>query len=187
MEDNTTTLESEAPATVQTAKAVVNSDLSAKREEANALIKRYALLGTASGLIPVIGLDVAASTAIQTKMIKDLADVYEFDISDQLLRTAITAGLTSLVSRVLTEAATRLAGTFGPLQMLLNGATYGAVSGFLTLEVGKIYQTQMELGKNPADVTLVAIADHIIDQVKEGKWDPASLSLTSQISSMVKA
>ncbi|OAV44083.1 DUF697 domain-containing protein [Lewinella sp. 4G2] len=168
------------------AKNTLTPDLAEKREEANALIKRYALLGTASGLIPVFGLDVAASTALQTKMIKDLADIYEFDIDDQILRTVITTGVTALVGRVLTAAAGSLAQTISPLKMFVNGATQAAVSGFLTLEVGTLYQSQMELGQNPADITLMSIADHIIAQVKEGKWDPSKLSLTSQLGAIVK-
>ncbi|NJC26041.1 DUF697 domain-containing protein [Neolewinella antarctica] len=168
------------------AKAAQTDDLKAKRTESDALIKRYALLGTASGLIPVFGLDVAASTALQTKMIKDLADIYEFDIDDQILRTAITTGVTALVGRVLTAAAGMLAGTISPLKMFVNGATKAAVSGFLTLEVGKLYQSKMELGQNPADITIMSIADHIIAQIKEGKWDASKLSLTNQLGALVK-
>ena len=174
------------PSDVIASKAAVTTHLDEKRTESDALINRYALLGTASGLIPVFGLDVAASTAIQTKMIKDLADIYEFDIDDQILRTVITTGVTALVGRVLTAAAGMLAQTISPLKMFLNGATKAAVSGFLTLEIGKLYQSRMELGENPADITIMSIADHVIAQVKEGKWDPSKLSLTSQLSSMVK-
>ena len=174
------------PTSVVVAKAAVTPQLAEKRKESDALINRYALLGTASGLIPVFGLDVAASTALQTKMIKDLADIYEFDIDDQIMRTVITTGVTALVGRVLTTAAGMLAETISPLKMFLNGATKAAVSGFLTLEIGKLYQTHMELGENPADITLMSIADHVIAQIKEGKWDPSKLSLTSQLGALVK-
>lgn len=175
------------PNEVVVAKEQHTADLDEKRMESDALIKRYSLLGTATGLIPVFGLDVAAATAIQTKMIKDLADIYEFDIDDQIMRTVITTGITALAGRVLTQAAGMLAGTITPLKMFVNGATKAAVSGFLTLEIGKLYQSKMELGQNPADITVMSIADHVIAQVKEGKWDPSKLSLTSQLTSLAKS
>ena len=172
-------------AAVTAAKAVQTPELMEKRTEADSLIRRYALLGTASGLIPVFGLDVAATTAIQTKMIKDLADVYEFDIDDQIMRTAITTGVTALVGRILSQAAGMVANIAGPASFLLGGATSAAISGFLTMEIGHLYKTKMELGQNPADIALMDIADHIITQVKQGKWDPSALSLQKQLGAMV--
>ena len=174
-----------APA-LTAAKAIATDDLQEKRTESDALIKRYALLGTASGLIPIFGLDVAASTAIQTKMIKDLADIYEMDVDNQLIRMAITTGITALAGRIITEAAGMLAGSIAPLKMFVNGATSAAVSGFLTIEIGKLYQSKMELGQNPADVSFMEIVDHVIAQIKEGKWNPGDLSLTKQLGAMVQ-
>ncbi|MTB51996.1 DUF697 domain-containing protein [Lewinella sp. W8] len=148
----------------------------AQREEANSIIKRYALLGTATGLIPVFGLDVAANTALQTKMIKDLADVYEYDIDEQLLRTAITSGITSLGSRILTGIAAGLATSFPLFKTLASSAAQAAVAGFITMEIGRIYQAHMEEGQNPAEIDVMVIINHIVEQVQEGKWDPMKVA-----------
>lgn len=177
--------EESTPATVKAAKAAVTANIHPKREEADALIRRYALFGTATGLIPVLGLDVAAAAAVQTKMIIDLADIYEFEIDDQTLRLAITSGITALGGRIITQLASMLAESFSPLKMFLGGATSAVVSGFLTLELGKLYQSRMELGENPADIGVMEIVNHIVAQIQEGKWDPSSLSLTKQMSSLV--
>lgn len=174
------------PASIEIKKAMMTDDLTQKREMADRLIRKYALFGTATGLIPAFGVDVAAATAVQTKMIKDLADIYDFDIDDQLMRTALTSGITALGGRILTQIAGMLATTFSPLKMFLGGATSAVVSGFLTLEIGKLYQTKMELGENPADIGVMDIVNHIATQVKEGKLDPGSLSLSKQVSSLVK-
>lgn len=174
-----------APAAVKAAKQTQTTNLEAKREEADALIRRYALFGTATGLIPTFGLDVAAATAVQTKMIKDLADIYEFEIDDQLMRTAVTSGITALGGRILTQIASILATNFSPLKLFLGGATSAVVSGFLTMEIGKLYQSRMELGENPADIGVMDIVNHVVGQIQEGKWDPAKLSLGKQVSSLV--
>jgi len=54
-------------------------------------------------LIPFTGIDVLAATAIQTKMVSELAEVYEYDIDDQLLRTVINTGIASVAGRLLTQ------------------------------------------------------------------------------------
>jgi|GEM_PF-2145856 len=173
------------PVAVETAKNLITSNLDAKRAEAESIIRKYALFGTASGLIPVIGIDVLAATAIQTKMIQDLAELYEYDIDDQLIRTAVTTGITAVGGRVLTTIAGTLASSISPLKMFVNGATQAAVSGFLTLEIGNIYRSKMELGENPADIGVMDIVNHIVAQVQEGKWEPGKLSLTNQLGSML--
>ncbi len=169
---------------VEVAKHVMTPELEAKRQEANAIIRRYTLFGTVTGLIPNFGLDVVAATAVQTKMIKDMADVYGFDIDDQLLRTAITTGVTALGGRILSEMASMLADSISPLKMFLGSATQAAVSGFLTLEIGNLYQSRMELGENPADIGIMDIVNHIVAQVQEGKWDPSKLSLVHQMGAL---
>lgn len=147
-----------------------------KEEQADNIIRRYALFGTGTGLIPFFGLDVAALTAVQVKMIKDLADVYEYKIDEQMMRITISSGIVSLGGRLLTGVATSLAKSFSPLKFLIGGATQAALAGFMTAEIGKIYQARMSSGENPADITVNEVVNHIIAQVKEGKWNPTKVS-----------
>jgi uncharacterized protein (DUF697 family) len=147
----------------------------ARTEEANAIVRKYALFGTATALIPVFGVDVAALTAVQTKMVNDLAEVYGYDISDQLMQTALTNGITSLASRVITGMLTGIAKSFTPLKSLVGGALSAAFAGFITAETGKIYQARMEAGQHPADIKVSDIIDHIILQLREGKFNPTNV------------
>ena len=175
------------PSSVKVAKAVATDNLSAKKEESDALINRYALMGTATALIPVTGVDVLAATAVQTKMIKDLAEIYGFSVDDKLIQTAITSGVTAVGGKLVTLVMSTLAASFSPLRMLIGGATQAAVSGFLTMEIGRIYASKMELGVDPADIGVMDIVDHIVAQVQEGKWDPKKLTLTNQLSGLITA
>lgn len=147
-----------------------------KDEQADSIIKRYALFGTATGIIPTFGLDVAALTAVQVKMIKEIANVYEFNIDDQMIRTSITTGVTSLIGRLATGVISSLTKAISPLKFLIGGATQAALNGFLTAEVGKIYQARMANGQNPADVTVSEIVNHVIAQIQEGKWNPTKVA-----------
>jgi uncharacterized protein (DUF697 family) len=154
----------------------VRSDSHRMQEDADALIKRYALYGTATGLIPTFGLDVAALTAVQVKMIKDLADIYGYDIDDQMVRTTITTGVTALIGRLVTGLATSLTKAIAPLKFLVGGATQAALSGFMTAEIGKIYQARLSSGQNPSDITVSEIINHVVAQVQEGKWNPTKVA-----------
>jgi uncharacterized protein (DUF697 family) len=154
----------------------VRTDAQRMQEDADSLIKRYALYGTATGLIPTFGLDVAALTAIQVKMIKDLADIYGYDVNDQMVRMTITTGITSLGGRLITGLASSLTKAISPLKFLIGGATQAALSGFMTAEIGKIYQARLSSGQNPADITVSEIVNHIVAQVQEGKWNPTKVA-----------
>ena len=175
------TPESTTPTTTETSTLgsnINNENLPAKNsaqgkeQQADAIIRRYALYGTAAGIIPSFGLDVAALTAIQVKMIRDLADLYEYDVNDQMIRMTITTGVTALGGRLLTGIATSITRAFSPLKFLIGGATQAALSGFTTAEIGKIYQARLSSGQNPADITVSDIVNHIVEQIQEGKWNP---------------
>ncbi len=147
-----------------------------KQAEADALIRRYALYGTAAGLIPSFGLDVIAMTALQVKMIKELANIYEYDVDDQMIRMTITTGVTALGSRLLVNVATAITKAFSPLKFLIGGATQAALSGFMTAEVGKIYQARLANGENPAEITVSEIVNHVVSQVQQGEWNPTKVA-----------
>lgn len=147
----------------------------ARTEAANGIVRRYALYGTATALIPVFGIDVAALTAVQTKMVNDLAELYGYDLSDQLMQTALTNGITSLAGRIITGMLTGIAKSFAPLKSLVGGALAAAFAGFITAETGKIYQARMEAGQHPADIRVSDIIDHIILQLREGKFNPTNV------------
>lgn len=150
-------------------------------ERAAALIRRYALYCTGSTFLPSMVLDVAAQTAIQTKMIIELGKLYGFETDEQIVRTAVTSGITSLGGRMLSGALAGLAKQFTPLKSLFGGLLEAAFSGFLTAEVGLYYQQQLIAGHNPGDVTVVDIIDHITDQIQAGKFNPtASAGLRNQ-------
>lgn len=157
-------------------------------ERADALIRRYALYATGSALIPGFGLDVAAVTAVQTKMISELGKMYGFENNDQLIRTAVTAGITALGSRVLSGALAGLAKTVTPMKGLIGGAMQAGFSGFVTAETGFYYLQRMQAGDNPGDVKVTDIVGYITDQVKAGKFNPTSMGgLKNQLSYLFPA
>ena len=168
----TTTETSNLGSNINTENLPAKNSAQGKEQQADAIIRRYALYGTAAGIIPSFGLDVAALTAIQVKMIRDLAELYEYDVNDQMIRMTITTGVTALGGRLLTGIATSITRAFSPLKFLIGGATQAALSGFTTAEIGKIYQARLSSGQNPADITVSDIVNHIVEQIQEGKWNP---------------
>lgn len=159
-----------------------------RADRADAIIRRHALYATGSALIPGFGLDVAAVAAVQTKMVGELGMLYGFDNNDQLLRTAVTSGITALGSRVLSGAIAALAKSFTPIKGLIGGAMQAGFAGFVTAETGFYYFQRLEAGDNPGDVNVTEIIGFITDQVKAGKFNPSSMGgLRNQFSYLFPA
>lgn len=148
---------------------------SSKSERAHEIIRKYALLGTATGLIPVFGIDVVAATAVQTKMVLDLSEVYGYDLEDQTYEVALSSGITALGGRVITGMITSLAKSFAPLESLVGSALSAAFAGFITSEIGQAYHTKMEAGHHPGKIKASDIVEHIIQQLRAGKFNPTSI------------
>ena len=142
-----------------------------RSERANYIIGRYALFGTAAGLLPHAAVNVAALTAVQTKMIQEIAKIYHVEYTESTVRLAVQNVITSLASRIVVGGVSRLIKSFGPLKYLLGGMSSAALSGALTAEVGQIYKQHFQGGGTLADITLEQIFQHIKGQVESGEFN----------------
>lgn len=118
-----------------------------KEISANSTIKKYVIGSMVVGLIPAPGLDIAAITAIQLKMLHTLSSQYEIPFSRDIGKSVIASLVGSL-------GATSIArGTFGsivkaiPVVGSIAGAiTLPAVAGASTYAIGKVFVQHFEAG-----------------------------------------
>lgn len=111
-----------------------------KDRAANEIVKRYALYAAGAGLIPVPLVDFAAITALELKLVQELAGLYEVEFKDDLVRPIVAAliggyGSQSLgygVGRSALKAIPFIGQTIG----LLSVSAFG---GGLTWAVGKVF------------------------------------------------
>lgn len=143
-------------------------------ERADYIIGRYTLFGTGAGVLPYSGINVAALTAVQTRMIQELAELYDVDFSQSTVRLVAQNIVVSVAGQVVAGGVTRLIKSFGPLRYLLGGVTSAALSGALTAEIGQIYREHFERGGTLADITLEDIVQQIRKQIERGEFKPAN-------------
>lgn len=69
-----------------------------KSSEALKIARKYTLFATAAGAVPVLGVDLAAVTALQVKMIADMATVYDIPFKSGRARTLVVGVLGSFTA-----------------------------------------------------------------------------------------
>ena len=117
---------------------------------AERIIHRNILWSLGAGLVPVVGLDMAAVTAIQLKMVRELARLYEVPFRADLGKTAIAALLggavpmaSGLGAIALFQGATRSVPIVGSLIGL---ATVSTVASATTYAVGAVFYQHFASG-----------------------------------------
>ena len=151
-------------------------------ETADDIIKNHVLLSSASALIPFAGLDIAAVTAIQYRMVKKLAEAYQIPFEAQEVRTVLSALSFSTIARLFSEGASSL---FNPNERSgtwSKGLTRAAVMGFFTGAVGKIYGLHFERGGTIDSLDFDSFIEHAKEQVRNGELNPTTIfSFSSRI------
>ncbi len=146
------------------------------------IIKKHVLMSSGSGLIPLPGLDVAAVTAIQVHMIRELAEAYEKPFEHQKVRSVLSALTFSTIARLFSYGASTL---FDPNERFgswSESLTNAAVMGFFTGAVGMIYSMHFAEGGTLDDLGVEEFIAYTRKQVKSGELNPASIfSISSRL------
>jgi uncharacterized protein (DUF697 family) len=147
--------------------------------EIDKIIQRHALMASATGLIPVTGLDVAAVTAVQTHLVAELARTYRVSFDRQQVRTVLYALMTGVFSRVIALGARRLFNAFSHFGKWADPLTNAAAAGFFTVAAGEIYRRHFEAGGTLEDFDLNHFVDHLQHLVETGQLHPGTFSTLS--------
>lgn len=149
--------------------AVVPADPQAKRDQANKIVRNYALASVAPSLIPVPMLDLVLVTGIQLKMLHSLAKNYGVKFREELGRSSISAligGAGSLgTSRVVASAVKGV-----PFVGSIAGAaTLSVLSGATTYALGKVFVQHFESGGTFLTFKPEKVREYFQQQIEEGK------------------
>ncbi len=105
-----------------------------KRAEADRIVRNHILWAMGGGLVPFPLLDIAAVTAIQVDMLKQLADIYEADFAKSEGKTYVTALGSSSLARLGASAIKLIPG----VGTMIGGMSMSALSGASTYAVGQV-------------------------------------------------
>ncbi|MCK9305094.1 MAG: YcjF family protein [Bacteroidales bacterium] len=139
-------------------------------ERSNDLVKKYMWWSMGAGLIPVPLVDIAAVSAVQLKMIKDMSDIYGVKFSENKGKSILSALLGSIVPNSLARG-----GVGSILKMLpvvgsvMGGVSMSLFSGASTYAVGKAFVQHFESGGTFLDFDPVKVKDYFFSKFEEGK------------------
>lgn len=145
-------------------------------QKASNIIRKFSLLTTGAGLIPILGLDVGIVTTLQASMVKRLANLYEVEYASQQVRVILTSFTTSVVARVAAMGVRKVFNSFSTFGHLADEMTNAALSGFITAASGEIYKIHFENGGTIDNLDAGKFFDYFKAQVEQGTLSPKTFT-----------
>lgn len=157
----------------------VRNKASENGEGAMQIIQEHSLFATGASFIPLFGVDIAAITAVQTRMVKKLCDLYGIEFDAHMTRTALTSLAIVSLSQLTVLVLSKLGEASSSFQSFAGTLTKAAITGLFTAEVGQVYKLHFDKGGNLEDLSLDNFREYIAEQVETGKFDPKQFSTLS--------
>jgi len=141
-----------------------------RRLVADNTIKSYVILAMGTGLIPSALVDIAAITALEVKMIGDLARVYDFPVPHRLVRYKVLISLIGSIGPVYLSI--KMHAALKSLPLIGYAVYVGMLSitgGAAIYAVGKIFQRHYESGGTFLSSENPVLRNHFRKKYREGK------------------
>ncbi len=130
-------------------------------------IKKYALYSAGAGLIPMPLVDFAAISAIQLKMLKRVAAVYEIPFDSDRVRSIVAALIGGLAGTSLGYGLGRTVLKSVPfVGPVLGGFSVSAMGGAVTWALGRVFMQHFASGGTLLDFDPDAMRQHFKSEVR---------------------
>ncbi len=136
-----------------------------RQTQAEASISDHVIYAIGGASIPLPLVDIAAVSAVQLNLVRDLAEIYgvDHDVIDS--RTLIT----SLVGASLPRVGASMIKVLPGVGWLAGALTQVALSGATTYAVGRLFQQTFASGRTIASVEVEEVRSLYDDFVREGR------------------
>lgn len=135
------------------------------RDQVAKIIKNHCLWALGAGLLPVPLLDLAAVTAIQMDMLRQLADLYKVDFSKSQGKFFVSG----LTGSTLAGLGASVVKAIPGLGSVLGGVSMSVLSGASTYAVGHVAATHFEANGTLDDVDFKWAREKYREAVERGK------------------
>lgn len=133
------------------------------------IIKRHVIFAMGAGFIPVPVLDIAAVTAVQLDMIKQLCKVYGQDYSETSGKAFVGTLTSTTLARMTAHTVGSIFKVIPVIGSALGGATVAAFSGATTYAIGQVVARHFDSGGSILDFDGEDLKDFYEEQVEKGK------------------
>ena len=136
-----------------------------RSKRADRIIHTHTLWGMGAGLIPVPMFDILAVSAIQIDMLKQLAEAYDSDFTENMGKTFVTALTGGTFARVGASLIKAVPG----VGTLVGGASMSVLSGASTYAIGQVAKRHYETDGNLVDIDLNSARKSYDEALERGK------------------
>ena len=133
------------------------------------ILKIHVYWSVGAGLIPVPIVDVAAVTAIQLDMLKQISNFYKIDFSEEKGKAWISAIVSSTMSSLLAKIGASAVKSIPIIGTIVGATSMAIISGASTYALGKVFINHFENGGNLDDLDKEKIKKFYDEKIKEGK------------------
>ncbi len=133
------------------------------------IIKRHVYWSIGAGLIPIPVADIAAVTAIQLDMLKQVCSFYDIDYSEESGKSWITALATSTMSAFVAKIGSSALKLIPIVGTIAGAASMSIVSGASTYALGRAFANHFESGGTFGDINKEKIKEFYEEKFNEGK------------------
>ena len=150
-----------------------------KEQGAEKVIKTHVLWSLGAGLMPVPLLDIAAVTAIQIDMLRQLAAEYKVDYSASTGKTFVAALTGGTVARIAASAVKAIPG----VGSVIGGISMSVMSGASTHAVGEVARSYFVAGADLSKVDVGEAKKAYGQEFERGKQVVSDLEKEKQVES----
>ncbi len=146
------------------------SPVETKEQQALKLTRRYSLWSMGGGLIPIVGVDIAAVMAAQIKMVREMAKIYGVEFKESRAKSIVTSLIGSLgivpLGAGICFSALKLIPVVGTLAATV---ALPVSAGAVTYATGKIFILHFESGGTFLDFNAEKMKKAYRAMFEEGK------------------
>ncbi len=133
---------------------------------ADTVIRNHVLFSMASGAIPVALADLAAVSAVQLDMVRNLCEVYGVDFSTKRGKALVTSITTAALARAGAASLVKLVPVAGTL---IGSVTGGVLAGASSYGLGQAFKTHLSAGGTFLDLDVDRLKRIYREQFEKGK------------------
>ena len=135
-------------------------------KHADTVIRNHVMWSAASGAIPIALADVAAVSAVQVDMIRQLCNVFDTDFSATKGKALVSSVTTAALARVGVASVVKMVPIAGTLVGSVTGSVLAGASSFA---LGQAFKTHLSQGGTFLDIDLDRIKQVYLEQFEKGK------------------
>jgi uncharacterized protein (DUF697 family) len=146
-----------------------NKENTVMEKDAESIIKRHTYWAVGAGLIPLPIVDIAAVTAIQLDMLKQICSFYKIDYSEEQGKAWIVALASSTLSSIVARIGASAVKTIPVFGTVVGATSMAVISGASTYALGKALSNHFESGGTLNSFNKEKVKKFYEENLKEGK------------------